>query len=85
MNAAKRRGRPSAAWDATERAPTPYKRAKAVTRNVRKKSYGHWPTHGEKRGRCRHCTDGQSNILREKIDVRLCLNKERNCFKQLHM
>ena len=49
MNAAKRCGRPSAAWDATEHAPTPYKRAKAVPCNdVRKDSYGHWPTFGKK-------------------------------------
>ncbi|XP_067940610.1 piggyBac transposable element-derived protein 2-like [Watersipora subatra] len=85
-NAVRRRGRPSAAGDTVECGQILHKRAKtAPCDDVRKDTYGHWPIPVDKRGRCKLCIEGQSSIQCEKCDVRLCLNKGRNCFKQFHM
>ena len=79
---AKSRGRPSAGGD--ELQPV-RKRAKAAPcGDIRRDSYAHWPVFTEKRGRCKLCAEGQTSISCEKCDVRLCLNKDRNCFKVFH-
>ena len=43
----------------------------------------HCPTF-TKKGRCHHCSAGQTSIICLKCNVRLCLIAGRNCFQQFH-
>ena len=43
----------------------------------------HWPEFGDKRSRCRMCSM-LSFVYCSKCQIYLCLQKERNCFKQFN-
>lgn len=45
---------------------------------------GHWPVPEKKRGRCRHCKTGYSQIFCSKCQVCLCLKSNSNCFIGYH-
>lgn len=51
--------------------------------NIRFDNTGHFPIFGKK-GRCRHCSSGQTSFICSKCEVRLCLVPERNCFTNFH-
>jgi len=59
-----------------EIAPRPYT-------EIRYDKTDHCPTF-TKKGRCRHCSAGQTSIICLKCNVRLCLIEGRNCFQQFH-
>ena len=51
--------------------------------SVRYDSASHWPEIDGNRSRCRRC-DMTCTVQCSKCGVRLCLNKDRNCFKDYH-
>lgn len=51
--------------------------------SIRFDATGHFPKFTEK-GRCRHCTQGQTIVICEKCDIRLCFVQNRNCFYDYH-
>ena len=53
-------------------------------RDSRYDSLGHWPEHRSSKGRCKMCPNGYSRVACSKCNTTLCLNKERNCFKDFH-
>lgn len=55
------------------------------TNDVIRDGIQHWPTYGIKRNRCRHCLVGFSEIYCTKCNMCLCLNKNRNCFRDFHV
>ena len=52
--------------------------------SVRYDSTSHWPEIDGNLSRCRRC-DMTCTVKCSKCGVRLCLNKDRNCFKDYHM
>ncbi|KOB72988.1 Uncharacterized protein OBRU01_11452 [Operophtera brumata] len=51
---------------------------------IRYDQVAHYPTLTPNRGRCMHCTKGQTKFLCQKCKIRLCLLPERNCFLAYH-
>lgn len=51
---------------------------------VRFDQVAHYPTIASTRGRCMFCTKGQTKLLCQKFNIRLCILPERNCFLQYH-
>lgn len=89
----RKRGRPVSEADdidtqeATTSAEQPKKKKKTasiVNDSVRLDQIGHFPMH-EDRQRCKNgdCV-GRSQVVCEKCEVHLCLNNNRNCFKEFH-
>ena len=52
--------------------------------DVRFDLHDHFPDFNEKRGRCRYCPNGYSNIYCRKCNMVLCLRKDNNCFYLFH-
>ena len=52
--------------------------------DARLDQFDHWPEPDSKRGRCRHCKSGYSQIYCSKCKVCLCLKNSANCFKKFH-
>lgn len=80
---AKKVGRP---LSCPEEAPSaPRKRSScSVPLDVRRDAMDQFPT-WETRQRCKHCTNNHlSHVYCEKCKVHLCLNKDRNCFRDYH-
>ena len=80
----KKRRRPSR--DADEDAPRA-PRLRTVPRpqsDIRLDKVDHFPKYHEKRGRCRLCTKGYTQMMCTKCGVLLCLNKVNNCFMLYH-
>ncbi|PNF34042.1 hypothetical protein B7P43_G03481 [Cryptotermes secundus] len=82
----KKRGRPSATPP-----DTPVQRLRGETRPPEEIQYDgaqHWPLHenGALPTRCKfpECK-GRSRVKCEKCNVRLCLSKEKNCFRSFHL
>lgn len=81
----KKRGRPSSQPDQME-----IKRKKPNTsvlppRDVRLDGFEHFPVWGRKRQRCKYSgCKGKTYISCEKCQVELCLNKNKNCFRDFH-
>lgn len=50
----------------------------------RQKSSKHMPLHETKQSRCRHCHYNKSRTKCSTCNVFLCLNKQRNCYKEFH-
>lgn len=50
---------------------------------VRYDGVGHWPVFGKK-GRCRHCPTGQTQVQCTKCAMNLCFVPDRNCFLHFH-
>lgn len=80
---AKKVGRPLSCPEAAPSAPR--KRSScSVSLDVRRDAMDHFPT-WETRQRCKHCTNNHfSHVYCEKCKVHLCLNKDRNCFRDYH-
>ena len=56
------------------------------TEDIRYDQIGHFPTFVAK-GRCKYCTNGQTTVLCQKCNLRLCIvpgNNSRNCFTIFH-
>ena len=51
--------------------------------DIRYDGIHHWPEFGDKLNRCRVCSM-LSFVSCSKCQIYLCLQKERNCFKQFH-
>ena len=51
--------------------------------NVRFDGYAHWPEWGQSRGQCKQCSMTCSSYFM-KCNVKLCFNKDRNCFRLYH-
>ena len=62
----------------------PTKRAVAPTNDVRLDRFNHFGVFAEKRGRCRLCKNGFTQLSCLKCKVLLCLTKDKNCFLKYH-
>ncbi|KAK3931897.1 LOW QUALITY PROTEIN: PiggyBac transposable element-derived protein 3 [Frankliniella fusca] len=79
----RRRGRPSCNEPKAEKII----RSPVTPRPVdgeRRDNTDHWPGFGEKRQRCRNCTNGFSEVICLKCNMTLCFRKNKNCFVQFH-
>ncbi|KAK3924622.1 PiggyBac transposable element-derived protein 2 [Frankliniella fusca] len=79
----RRRGRPSCNEPKAEKII----RSPVTPRPVdgeRRDNTDHWPVFGEKRQRCRNCTNGFSEVICLKCNMTLCFRKNKNCFVQFH-
>lgn len=79
----RKRGRPL-----SSEIPRPEKKIKNPVaprpkKDVRYDDSGHFPTFVSK-GRCKNCTKGQTTIICQKCNTRLCLVEKRNCFVDFH-
>ncbi|XP_038123402.1 piggyBac transposable element-derived protein 3-like [Cyprinodon tularosa] len=84
----RKRGRPSLEDSPephqAEPPPPPLQRIVAPSVDVRLDRVDHFPTHAEKRGRCRLCKDGYTQTACLKCKVLLCFTKTNNCFMDYH-
>nr|XP_047141031.1 piggyBac transposable element-derived protein 3-like [Hydra vulgaris] len=55
------------------------------TQDVRQDGVNHLPAYTKKRQRCKKCPAGFSYIQCQKCNVWLCMQRERNCFKDFHV
>ena len=79
----RKRGRPSL----DDNSPAEKKSHRVVTgpiEDVRFDGIRHWPSHTERKQRCKYCPNGYSRIFCSKCKVSLCLNKNNNCFIRFH-
>ncbi|XP_042599318.1 piggyBac transposable element-derived protein 2-like [Cyprinus carpio] len=85
----RKRGRPSLEDDPTSHQaappPPPLQRISAPSVDVRLDRCDHFPIHAEKRGRCRLCKNGYTQMACLKCKVLLCFTKDKNCFLEYHM
>lgn len=85
----RKRGRPSLEDDPTSHQaappPPPLQRISAPSVDVRLDRCNHFPIHAEKRGRCRLCKNGYTQMACLKCKVLLCFTKDKNCFLEYHM
>lgn len=85
----RKRGRPSLEDDPTshQAAPTPppLQRISAPSADVRLDRCDHFPIHAEKRGRCRLCKNGYTQMACLKCKVLLFFTEDKNCFLEYHM
>ncbi|KAK7135513.1 hypothetical protein R3I94_014246 [Phoxinus phoxinus] len=85
----RKRGRPSLEDDPTSHQaappPPPLQRISAPSVDVRLDRCDHFPIHAEKRGRCRLCKTGYTQMACLKCKVLLCFTKDKNCFLEYHM
>lgn len=85
----RKRGRPSLEGDPTSHQaappPPPLQRIPAPSDDVRLDRCDHFPIHAEKRGRCRLCKKGYTQMSCLKCKVLLCFTKDKNCFLEYHM
>ncbi|XP_051994392.1 piggyBac transposable element-derived protein 3-like [Xyrauchen texanus] len=83
----RKRGRPSLEDDPTshQAAPPPLQRISAPSVDVRLDQCDHFPIHAAKRGRCRLCKNGYTQMACLKCKVLLCFTKDKNCFLEYHM
>ncbi len=84
----RKRGRPSLE-DAPEphqaaSPPPPLQRIVAPSVDVRLDRFDHFPIHADKRGRCRLCKTGYTQMACLKCKVLLCFTKDKNCFLDYH-
>lgn len=81
----RRRGRPSLQNENQPEA----KQRRFLVKNppvvVRFDRIDHFPEHAEKRGRCRLCSKGYSQMKCVKCGILLCFTKDKNCFKDYHV
>lgn len=66
----------------------PPKRANPCLRpiqDMRLDRTAHWPVHSDTKQRCKLCVISYSRIRCKKCGTHLCLNKEKNCFKEFHL
>ncbi|KAI5629009.1 piggyBac transposable element-derived protein 3-like, partial [Silurus asotus] len=84
----RKRGRPSLEDDPTSHQaappPPPLQRISAPSVDVRLDRCDHFPIHAEKRGRCRLCKNGYTQMACLKCKVLLCFTKDKNCFSEYH-
>ena len=80
----RKRGRSSLEDAEEDRAPHPVRRIPAPSTIVRLDRFDHFPTNGEKRGRCRRCKNGYTQMACTKCKVLLCFTKDKNCFLEYH-
>uniref|UniRef100_A0A6Q2ZH78 PiggyBac transposable element-derived protein domain-containing protein n=1 Tax=Esox lucius TaxID=8010 RepID=A0A6Q2ZH78_ESOLU len=64
--------------------PPPLQRISAPSVDVRLDRCDHFPLHAEKRGRCRLCKNGYTQMACLKCKVLLCFTKDKNCFLEYH-
>nr|XP_005159764.1 piggyBac transposable element-derived protein 3-like [Danio rerio] len=83
----RKRVRPSLEDDPTshQAASPPLQRISAPSVDVRLDRCDHFPIHAEKRGRCRLCKNGYTQMACLKCKVLLCFTKDKNCFLEYHM
>jgi hypothetical protein len=71
--------------DIVEECRTKFKRSSIPPKDVRLDSQNHWPVWKEKRTSCKYPScKGYTFVSCEKCSVNLCLNKDKNCFKNFH-
>ena len=81
----KKRGRPSLEnVEQAQSRPPPTKRVFAPSNDVRMDRFDHFGVFTEKRGRCRLCKNGYTQLSCLKCKVLLCQTKGRNCFLEYH-
>ena len=78
----RKRGRPS--LDDDSPAEKCHRVGTGPIEEVRFDGIRHWPTHSERKQRCKYCPSGYSRILCSKCKISLCLNKNNNCFMRFH-
>ena len=78
----KKAGRPKRSLSPTTTIGRKPATAKPIA-DVRYDGFCHWPEIEEKRGRCRIC-NLTCSVSCSKCKMRLCLNKDINCFKDFH-
>ena len=81
----RRRGRPSSTSPNVSKVYSPRVVRFYQPNDVRYDGVGHLPIKLEGRGRCILCKNGWTDTACEKCDVRLCFNKERNCYRDYHI
>jgi hypothetical protein len=84
-NDPRKRGRPS---DSTKEGPSKKKRLQRAPRPVADVQYdavSHWPEYNPDKARCKLCITSYSRMKCGKCNVALCLNKDKNCFKEFHV
>uniref|UniRef100_UPI00358E4A90 piggyBac transposable element-derived protein 2-like n=1 Tax=Myxine glutinosa TaxID=7769 RepID=UPI00358E4A90 len=82
----RKRGRPSLEDGSPPPTPPlpPQQRTIAPSADVRLDRLDHFPTHAEKRGRCRLCSKGYTQMACQKCKVLLCFTKDKNCYLEYH-
>lgn len=83
----RKRGRPSKTSDSETGTPPSAKKTlpgRLPVSDVRYDCIAHWPLHTENKQRCKKCIKNYSRTACQKCMVYLCLNKDRNCFLDLH-
>uniref|UniRef100_UPI00358E218E piggyBac transposable element-derived protein 3-like n=1 Tax=Myxine glutinosa TaxID=7769 RepID=UPI00358E218E len=82
----RKRGRPSLEDGSPPPTPPlpPQQRTVTPSADVRLDRLDHFPTHAEKRGRCRLCSKGYTQMACQKCKVLLCFTKDKNCYLEYH-